>query len=119
MSDEDLKDAISKIGKHEGVTSVSLDRQDPQLRVEVSAIAISENAPKIYAELEKLGTVTTPEAKHDEGPRPCGRGPSRCYRARRSAPVDQYWTFTSGDWPAVLKSSLYVGRRSRPSCPGG
>jgi hypothetical protein len=59
LSDKDMNDAVKDIGKLPGVTSASYNPKTHVLAVEVSAINITANAPKVYEELAKLGTVKT------------------------------------------------------------
>jgi hypothetical protein len=58
VSDDDLKDAVKDVGKLPGVTAASFNPKTHQLEVEVSAINITKNAPRVYEELAKLGTVS-------------------------------------------------------------
>ncbi len=57
VTDKDLQDAVDKIAKLPGVQAASVNRKLHQVRVDLSAINITKNAPPVYHALEKLGTV--------------------------------------------------------------
>ncbi|MCW2542514.1 MAG: hypothetical protein JWM40_66 [Frankiales bacterium] len=59
ITDQDLKDAVSTIAKHEGVEAASFIGNH-QLRVEMSLTDLVKRSKPVYDELTKLGTVTTP-----------------------------------------------------------
>lgn len=56
VSDKDLQNAIPRLAKLKGVVGVAVHGKH-RLRVELSAIAISQNAPAVYHALERLGSV--------------------------------------------------------------
>lgn len=58
VSDKDLQDAVSRLGKLAGVTSASFTGKH-QLRVEMSLTDLVKRGRPVYDALAKLGVVTT------------------------------------------------------------